>query len=115
MIEMMKKYSLPKPVGDRILVELILDELNGKPLKSDFLYIPDEFKERAEHTTNIGKVIDIGKDAFIRIQASEPYCCPDDYIMFLGNAGSLFKSKENGKTYRVIKPADVMCVIGTEE
>jgi co-chaperonin GroES (HSP10) len=111
---MMKKFDIPKPVGDRILVEVVLDETDGKPLKSDFLYIPDEFQERAQHTANIGKVIDIGKDAFVRIHAAEPYCCPGDYIMFLGNAGTLFKSQDN-KIYRVLKPGDVMCVVGEEE
>ena len=110
----MKLHPIPKVVGNSILVEIELDD--DRAVKSDFLYIPkkEEYDKNVKMSAKVGKVIACGPDAFVRINASEPYCLPGDYVLFMQNAGNVFEHKESGTTYRVVKEGDIMLVIGEE-
>lgn len=112
-----KKFPLPKPVGNSILVEVEAD--SKKSLKSSLIEIPqaigDAYNKRVVNSTEVGKVLSIGSDAFIQIHAIEPYCVPGDVIMFLQNSGKLFKDEDSGKHYRIIREGDVLAVMGTIE
>lgn len=113
----MKRYKIPKVIGNTILVEV--DPPNDQQLKSDFVFIPESaansHNQRVLNSTDIGCVVSIGPDAFVKIHASEPYCIPGDIIMFIQNSGKLFRQEETDKYYRIIKEGDVLCVAGEKE
>lgn len=110
-----KRLSIPKPVGNCLLLEVEEDE--KKALRSSLIEIPiaasNAHNQRVINSTDLGKVIAIGPDAFVRIHASKPYCLPGDVVLFIQNSGKLFKDEETSKYYRIIKEGDLIAVMGS--
>lgn len=97
--------------GPRILVEI--EEL--KDVKPERIILTEEHTDRRRSGCETGKVIAIGPDAFLKERATEPYCTPGEYILFVQYAGIEYKHPVTKKMYRIINPADVACIIGERE
>ena len=109
----MKLLEIPQVRGHRLLIEI---EQVKNALKNDKVFIPDAILERentrGQQGCELGKVISIGLDAFVRKGAAEPYCLPNDYILFVQYAGQVYKHPDTHKMYRIINEEDVLAVIG---
>lgn len=115
---MSKMYDIPRAVGDRILLEVEIDD--EKAVKSDFIVIPDsvneDYNKRVLLSTNIGKVVQLGEVALesgiLSKKAEE--VMPGHLVLFLQNAGVAFKHKDEHKVYRLLTRGDIMAVVGEE-
>ena len=105
---------LPVPIvkGHRILVEVT--ESKNIP-KLERIVLPDEVTRRGMDGCEIGTVVSIGPDAFVHRGASEPYCLPNDAILFVQYAGQKYIHPDTKKLYRIINEEDVLAVIGISE
>ncbi len=83
----LKSDKYPKPTGHRILIKT-LDVANKTNMG---IYLPSKSIEDHRAIASIGKVIELGKDAYKRDDMSEPWCKVDDYVMFGKYAGHRFK------------------------
>ena len=83
----LKSDKYPKPTGHRILIKT-LDVANKTNMG---IYLPSKSIEDHRAIASIGKVIELGKDAYKRDDMSEPWCEVDDYVMFGKYAGHRFK------------------------
>ena len=83
----LKNDKYPKPTGHRILIKT-LDVANKTNMG---IYLPSKSIEDHRAIASIGKVIELGKDAYKRDDMSEPWCKVDDYVMFGKYAGHRFK------------------------
>lgn len=107
----MKRLEIPIVKGPRILVEI--EEL--KDLKVERIVLSETHQDRRRSGCETGRVVSIGPDAFLKERATEPYCVPGEYILFIQYAGIEYKHPETKKMYRIINPADVACIIGERE
>jgi len=112
----MRLFEVPRIKGHRLLIEI--EEIKNA-LKTQRIAIPDDILERENNRgkqgCEVGKVVEIGPDAFVRKGASEPYCLPDDHILFVQYAGQAYTHPETKKLYRIINEEDVLAVVGTTE
>ena len=83
----LKSDKYPKPTGHRMLIKT-LDVANKTNMG---IYLPSKSIEDHRAIASIGKVIELGKDAYKRDDMSEPWCEVDDYVMFGKYAGHRFK------------------------
>ena len=83
----LKSDKYPKPTGHRILIKT-LDVANKTNMG---IYLPSKSIEDHRAIASIGKVIELGKDAYKRDDMSDPWCKVDDYVMFGKYAGHRFK------------------------
>ena len=83
----LKNDKYPKPTGHRILIKT-LDVANKTNMG---IYLPSKSIEDHRAIASIGKVIELGKDAYNRDYMSESWCKVDDYVMFGKYAGHRFK------------------------
>ena len=83
----LKSDKYPKPTGHRILIKT-LDVANKTNMG---IYLPSKSVEDHRAIASIGKVIELGKDAYKRDDMSEPWCKVDDYVMLGKYAGHRFK------------------------
>ena len=83
----LKSDKYPKPTVHRILIKT-LDVANKTNMG---IYLPSKSIEDHRAIASIGKVIELGKDAYKRDDMSEPWCEVDDYVMFGKYAGHRFK------------------------
>lgn len=113
-------YDAPQAIGNRLLVEIELDE--EKAIKSDIIVIAqndkgetsDEYNERVMQSATIGEVIQLGEAAqeTAILSNAENELCPGKLVLFLQNAGTAYTHKESDKMYRIIGRGDVMAVVG---
>lgn len=108
----MKLLEIPRIAGDRVLIEI--QGMKDIP-KTERIVIPDMVTERHSLGSEIGYVVDIGKDAYVRKSCTEPYCLPGDYVLITQYSGKEYKHPETGKLYRIVKEDDVVAVIGKED
>ncbi len=83
----LKNKNYPKPTGHRILIK-VLDVANKTNMG---IYLPSKSVEDHRAIASIGKVIEIGKDAYNRDDMSAPWCKEGEYVMFGKYAGHRFK------------------------
>ena len=83
----LKNDKYPKPMGHRILIK-VLDVANKTNMG---IYLPSKSVEDHRAIASIGKVIELGNDAYNRDDMSAPWCEIDDYVMFGKYAGHRFK------------------------
>ena len=83
----LKSNKHPKPTGHRILVKTL--DISNKTNKG--IYLPDSSVQDHRAVASIGKVIDLGADAYNREDMSEPWCKIGDYVMFGKYVGHKFK------------------------
>jgi len=83
----LKNDKYPKPVGHRILIK-VLDVANKTNMG---IYLPSKSLEDHRAIASIGKVIEIGADAYKRDDMTQSWCELGDYVMFGKYAGHRFK------------------------
>ena len=83
----LKNDKYPKPVGHRILIK-VLDVANKTNMG---IYLPSKSLEDHRAIASIGKVIEIGTDAYKRDDMTQSWCELGDYVMFGKYAGHRFK------------------------
>ena len=83
----LKNDNYPKPVGHRILIK-VLDIANKTNMG---IYLPSKSLEDHRAIASIGKVIEIGTDAYKRDDMTKSWCELGDYVMFGKYAGHRFK------------------------
>jgi chaperonin GroES len=90
-----------KPLGDRVLIEVIVDEEQ----KKGSLYIPDTAKEKPQK----GKVVAVGKGKFENGTLIEPEVKSGDTVLYGKFAGT--EVKEGETSYLVVRESDILAVI----
>ena len=77
----------PKAVGHRILVQVldVQDKTQGG------IYLPGKAVEDHRSVASIGKVIQMGDDAYKREDMTIPWCKKGQHVMFAKYAGHRFK------------------------
>jgi co-chaperonin GroES (HSP10) len=112
----MKLLDVPIVKGHRILLEI---EQIKNEIKTDKIVLRQEFLDqennRGKLGCEIGRVVAIGPDAFVRRGATEPYCYPEDYVLFVQYSGVPYPHPNTKKTYRIVNEDDILAVIGTNE
>ena len=83
----LKNDKYPKPVGHRILIK-VLDVSNKTNMG---IYLPSKSIEDHRAIASIGKVIEVGTDAYKRDDMTKSWCELGDYVMFGKYAGHRFK------------------------
>ena len=83
----LKSDKYPKPTGHRILIKT-LDVANKTNMG---IYLPSKSVEDHRAIASIGKVIELGNDAYNRDDMSAPWCNVGDYVMFGKYSGHRFK------------------------
>lgn len=83
-----------KPLGDRVLVELVEQEEKT----ASGIVLPDSAKEKPQE----GKVVAVGKDVEDEIKV-------DDRVIYSKYAGT--EIKYDGKEYLILSKVDVLAVI----
>ena len=111
---MINMFKVPQAIGNRLLIEVVVDE--ALTVKSDVLYIPDtnNANERALKSTSYGEITQMGNAAMenMLLTKEEDEISPGKIILFLQNAGVSYKHEDEGKIYRIIGRGDIMAVIG---
>ena len=74
----LKNDKYPKPVGHRILIK-VLDVSNKTNMG---IYLPSKSIEDHRAIASIGKVIEVGTDAYKRDDMTKSWCELGDYVMF---------------------------------
>ena len=95
----------PKAVGHRILVQVldVQDKTQGG------IYLPGKAVEDHRSVASIGKVIQMGDDAYRREILSIPWCKKGQHVMFAKYAGHRFKF---GKSeLRVMNDDEILAVV----
>ena len=83
----LKDKNHPIAVGHRILVKTM--DVAEKTNKG--IYLPSKAIEDHRHVASVGKVIQMGDDAYKREDMTKPWAKVGDYVMFGKYAGHRFK------------------------
>ncbi len=96
-------FSLLKPLGDRVVIELV--ELEEKTASG--IVLPDSAKEKPQEgkvvAVGTGRVTDNGEKVALEVSAG-------DAIIFSKYAGT--EVKYEGKEYLILRESDILAVIG---
>ncbi len=90
-----------KPIGDRVVVELIEEEFN----KVGSLYVPDTAKERPQR----GKILAVGEGRYDGKDLVPMRVKVGDKVLFGKYAGTELKYDE--KEYLILSEHDILAVI----
>lgn len=90
-----------KPIGDRVLVQLVEEELN----KVGSLYVPDTAKERPQR----GKIIAVGEGRYEGKDLIPMRVKVGDKVLFGKYAGTEIKYDDN--EYLILNEHDILAVI----
>ncbi|MFH0976028.1 MAG: co-chaperone GroES [Spirochaetota bacterium] len=90
-----------KPLGDRVLIEVLEDELQ----KQGGLYIPDTAKEKPQE----GKVKAIGKGRYEDGKLVPLDVKVGDKVLYGKYSGT--EIKHDGKEYLIVRESDILAVI----
>ena len=109
-------FKVPKPIGDRILIEVDRDD-NRKQVKSQVIQIvqTEDTKFAKTLDTNVGTIVTFGQAAKEHglLVGDEDELKVGQKIMFLKHAGLVADCHENPDLiYRLIRRGDIMAVIG---
>ena len=83
----LKDKKHPVAVGHRILVKTL--DVADRTNKG--IYLPGKAVEDHRAVASIGKIIQMGEDAYNRDDMSAPWCKEGEYVMFGKYAGHRFK------------------------
>ena len=95
----------PKAVGHRILIQVldVQDKTKGG------IYLPGKAVEDHRSIASIGKVIQMGDDAYRREDMTIPWCKKGDHVMFGKYAGHRFKY---GKSeLRIMNDDEILAIV----
>ena len=101
----LKSDKYPKPTGHRILIKT-LDVANKTNMG---IYLPSKSVEDHRAIASIGKVIELGNDAYNRDDMSSPWCNVGDYVMFGKYAGHRFKFGQ--AELRIMNDDEILAVV----
>jgi len=90
-----------KPIGDRILVELITDEVE----KVGSLYVPDTAKEKPKQ----GKVVAVGEGSKDGDKVTPLTVKAGDTVLFGKYSGAEVKHED--KDYLILTEGDVLAIV----
>ena len=95
----------PTAVGHRILVQVL--DVDDKTRGG--IYLPGKSVQEHRNVASIGKVIQMGEDAYNREDMSKPWCELGDYVMFAKYAGHRFQF---GKTeLRIMNDDEILGLV----
>lgn len=90
-----------KPLGDRILIEVIEEEMQ----KEGSLFIPDTAKEKPQQ----GKVIAVGKGRFENSEWIPLDVKIGDTVLYGKYSGT--EVKHEGKEYLIVRESDILAIV----
>ncbi len=90
-----------KPLGDRVMIEILEDELN----KQGSLYIPDTAKEKPQE----GKVKAIGKGRYEDGKLVPLDVKVGDKVLYGKYSGT--EIKHDGKEYLIVRESDILAIV----
>ena len=90
-----------KPLGDRVLLEVIEDDLE----KEGSLYIPDTAKEKPQK----GKVLAVGKGRYEDGKLAPLNIIEGNIVLYGKYSGAEIKYK--GKEYLIVKESDILAIV----
>ena len=105
---MMSEYPV-KPVGWRLLIEPV--EL--KETTDSGIQLPKEALKAQEYLRYVGKVIDMGSEAYSKDSHGGHWCEPGDYVAFGQHAGQEVRCNVDGepRKLKLINDDEVLAVI----
>jgi len=90
-----------KPLGDRVLIEVMEEELQ----KQGSLFIPDTAKEKPQE----GKVVAVGKGRYEDGKLVPLDVKVGDSVLYGKYAGT--EVKHDGKEYLIVRESDILAII----
>ena len=101
----LKDNEHPVAVGHRILVKVM--DVAEKTSKG--IYLPGKAVDDHRSVASIGKIVQMGEDAYHRDDMSNPWAKINDYVMFGKYAGHRFECSET--EMRIVNDDAILAVV----